>query len=57
MTNHPGKQVDLILKLRFQKVNCFKEKIQLSKDWYLNTGAGVEEADGKVFFNEALVAQ
>ncbi|KNZ44519.1 hypothetical protein VP01_907g2 [Puccinia sorghi] len=32
------------------------KKIQLSKDWYLNTGAGVEEADGKVFFNEALVA-
>ncbi|PLW26924.1 hypothetical protein PCASD_23850 [Puccinia coronata f. sp. avenae] len=56
MNDHSNKRLHLTGKQLRLRLDRYKEKFRLAKDWAENTGAGVEEQDGTAVFNEALEA-
>ncbi|PLW34885.1 hypothetical protein PCANC_23754 [Puccinia coronata f. sp. avenae] len=56
MNDHSNKRLHLTGKQLRLRLDQYKEKFRLAKDWAENTGAGVEEQDGTAVFNEALEA-
>ncbi|PLW49005.1 hypothetical protein PCASD_05110 [Puccinia coronata f. sp. avenae] len=57
VNDHSNRRLHLTGKQLRQRIDRYKEKFRLAKDWAENTGAGVEERDGTAIFNEALEAR
>jgi hypothetical protein len=56
VNDHLNRRLHLTGKQLCQRINQYKEKFRLAKDWAENTRAGVEECDGTEIFNKALEA-